>query len=134
MTHLLVIIGQKYEGRKRLPERQQKLYRFMHSLKKIAYHYGIAVVVTNHVHDIPNRYAVSDTSDSKESVGGTVMGHNITYGISLKRQYEIRSLQRILSYRARIVFSPYHPQMDAHFYITDKGVVDLPSQKLVKPK
>ena len=45
-------------------------FYFMNSLKKIAYSYGIAVVVTNHVHTVPDRYFSSDTSDSNEPVGG----------------------------------------------------------------
>jgi DNA repair protein RadA len=115
----------EYIERKELPKRQKKLYRFMSNLKKIAYRYGIAVVVTNHVHTVPNRYLSSDTSDSKEPVGGNVMMQTITYGVNLKRKYGQDGYQRIEYYTAEILFSTYHQRRRVDFGITDRGVVDF---------
>jgi DNA repair protein RadA len=116
----------EYVGRKSLPKRQQQLYRFMHGLKKIAYHYRIAVVVTNHIHTVPDPYADSDSdsSRSREPVGGNVMRQAVTYGVYLKRTG--------LFHKAEIVFSPYHSRNMAEFDINEKGIVDYTENMVIK--
>jgi DNA repair protein RadA len=107
----------EYLGRAMLPQRQQRLYRFMHSLKEIAYRYRIAVVVTNQVNTSPN----SNTSYSHKPVGGHVMAHSVTYAVRLQ------STNDGFIHTARIVVSPYHPPEKAYFAINKNGLTDFGS-------
>jgi DNA repair protein RAD51 len=97
-----------------LPERQQKLFRFMRNLVKLAQRFGIAVVVTNQVHTVP------DILNTKKAVGGSVMNDAVTYSILLRDRM---GLSRY--YDAQIVSSPYHPQHKTMFEIDEKGVTDI---------
>jgi RecA/RadA recombinase len=97
----------EYIGPAKLPERQQKLYRFMRRLVKIAHEYNIAVVVTNQVNTTSNRRI-------NARVGGNVMGHAVTYGVRLWTNNQ-------RTYHATIVSSPYHPTSSTTFYIGGVG-------------
>jgi RecA/RadA recombinase len=102
----------EYIGRAMLPERQQKLYRFMRRLVTIACAYNIAVVVTNQINTTP---------DSQEMfgnpIGGNAMSHAVTYGIRLGTRNQI-------IHSATIVSSPYHPRNSKTFRIGTKGLED----------
>jgi DNA repair protein RadA len=102
----------EYIGRAMLPERQQKLYKFMRRLVAIARTYNIAVVITNHINTTPNSRRMSG-----RPAGGNVMGHAATYSVRLW------TLNQFL-YHAEIVGSPYHPKNTKTFYIGNKGLVD----------
>jgi len=102
----------EYIGRAMLPERQQKLYKFMRRLVTIAHTYNIVVVVTNHINTTPNSRKMSG-----RPAGGNVMGHAATYSIRLW------TLNQAI-YHATIVNSPYHPSNSTAFYISEKGLVD----------
>jgi DNA repair protein RadA len=104
----------EYIGRAVLPMRQQKIYRFMRRLVRIAQTYNIAVVVTNQVNTVRN----SQTRYHDTPVGGNAMRHAVTYGVCLSTH------PGGLIHYARILHSPYHPEKDTVFYIRDKGVVD----------
>ena len=101
-----------YIGRAMLPERQQKLYRFMRRLVAIARTYNIAVVITNHINTTPNSRKMSG-----RPAGGNAMGHAVTYSVRLCTG------NRSIHY-AEIVGSPYHPTNSKTFYISKKGLVD----------
>ena len=100
-----------YIGRQNLPERQQRLYKFLRRLVTTAHTYNIAVVVTNHINTTPN------SKISARPVGGNVMGHAVTYIIRLRTGN--RSI-----HHATIVSSPYHRSNSTTFYISKKGLVD----------
>jgi DNA repair protein RadA len=101
----------EYIGRAKLPERQQRLYRFVRRLETIAHTYNVAVVVTNHINTTPNWKIYA------RPVGGNVMGHTVTYSIRLWTG------NRSVHY-ATIVNSPYHRRDSKTFYISEKGLVD----------
>jgi DNA repair protein RadA len=104
----------EYIGRATLPERQQRLFRFMRNLTKLAQRFNIAVVVTNQVHTVP------DMLNTKKAVGGSVMNHAVTYSIHLQNRF---GSSKCVS--AQIVCSPYHPQLDTIFKVNEKGVTDI---------
>jgi DNA repair protein RadA len=103
----------EYIGRAMLPKRQQKIFRFMRLLLKLAHSHNIAVVVTNQINTSPNSRAIY----SDIPIGGNAMNHAVTYGIRLST---INGLIR----HATMLISPYHAQKDAIFYIREKGVED----------
>lgn len=104
----------EYIGRAKLPERQQRLYRFMRNLAKLAQRFNIAVVVTNQINTTP------DMLNTKKAVGGSVMNHAVTYNIHLQNRFGASKC-----YSAQIVSSPYHPQLDTIFMVNEKGVTDI---------
>jgi DNA repair protein RadA len=104
----------EYIGLPMLRTRQQKLYRFMRRLLKIAQDYNLAVVVTNQINTAPD----SQSIHSHRPIGGNAMRHAVTYGVHLSTH----SGGHI--HYATILDSPYHPQKDTVFYIRDRGVVD----------
>jgi DNA repair protein RadA len=106
----------EFLGQSTLPERQQKLYRFMNQLSCIAQEYGIAVVVTNQV----NNSCKNNTMNNSRPTGGNIMNHTSTYRISLKR---LAGSSRTI---ARIVKSAYHKESEAYFLLTEKGIEDIP--------
>ena len=112
----------EYIGRAKLPERQQRLFRFMRNLTKLAQRFRIAVVVTNQVNTVP------DILNTKKAVGGSVMNHVVTYSIHLQNRFGSSKC-----YSAQIVSSPYHPQCETIFKVSEKGVTDIyqvdPSRK-----
>jgi RecA/RadA recombinase len=106
----------EFLGQSSLPERQQKLYRFMNQLSCIAQEYGIAVVVTNQI----NNSCKNNTMNNSRPTGGNIMNHTSTHRISLNR---LAGSNRII---ARIVKSAYHKESEAYFVLTKKGVEDIP--------
>lgn len=101
----------EFLGSSMLPERQQRLYKFMHMLSITAHVYGIAVVVTNQIN--------AGHSYTAKPVGGKIMAQASTYRISLRR---LDNRNRIV---AKIVHSPYHPESETCFMLSEKGVEDL---------
>jgi DNA repair protein RadA len=102
----------EYIGRENLPQRQQKLFKFMRRLVKVAHTYNIAVVVTNHINTTPNSRKLLG-----KSAGGNAMGHAATYRVRFWTAN--RSI-----YYSTIVNSPYHPQNTKTFYIGEEGLQD----------
>jgi DNA repair protein RadA len=101
----------EFLGSSMLPERQQRLYRFMSMLSNIAQMYGIAVVVTNQIN--------AGHSYTAKPIGGNIMAQASTYRISLRR---LADSNRIV---AKIVHGPYHPESETCFMLSEKGVEDL---------
>jgi RecA/RadA recombinase len=97
-------------GARMLSARQQKLYQFMCMLSSIAQTYGIAVVVTNQIN--------SGHLNTAKPTGGDIMAHRSTYRVFLRR---LCNNNKIV---AKIVHSPYHPENEAHFILSDKGIED----------
>jgi len=115
---IIVHFRAEYPWRSVLPERQQRLNKYLSTLSKVARVYKVAVVITNQVQSIP-----SDTADSHHddiSTGGNILSHISTHRIRLNKPFS----ENIY---AKVVKSPYHSSSapDARFTITNKGIDDL---------
>ena len=108
-------IGQfreEYLGRGTLADRQNQIARLMTHLKNISYYYKTTVIYTNQVQTDPSVMF----GDPVKPIGGNVVGHAATYRIYFKKAGKKRI--------ARMVDSPEHPQSDAEFTLTIKGIED----------
>ncbi|KUO87319.1 DNA repair and recombination protein RadA [Vulcanisaeta sp. EB80] len=103
----------EYPGRENLAERQQKLNHHIAQLLRIADIYNIAVVVTNQVIAQPDVFF----GNPLKPAGGNVIAHGATYRIWLRKGKENVRI-------AKIFDSPYHPEREVTFRITEEGVVD----------
>ncbi len=88
----------EYIGRQMLSIRQQKLYKFMRRLVRIAHAYNIAVVVTNHINTTPN----SEEMFGEKPIGGNAMSHAITYSVWLSIKNGVIHNAAILSAEAGV--------------------------------
>lgn len=104
----------EFVGRATLAERQQLLNRFMHLLLRTAEVYNVAVVVTNQVQAAPDVFF----GDPTRPTGGHVLGHTSTYRIYLRKGAKGSRI-------ARMVDSPYHPEREAAFILSERGIEDL---------
>ncbi|MDI9620043.1 MAG: DNA repair and recombination protein RadA [Candidatus Nezhaarchaeota archaeon] len=103
----------EYPGRETLVMRQQKLNKHLHSLSRIAYMYEIAVVVTNQVVARPDTVF----GDPIAAAGGHVLFHAPGARVFLKK---LKGNRRI----AKLVDSPYLPEGEAVFELTEDGIRD----------
>ncbi len=103
----------EYPGRENLAERQQKLNHHIAQLLRIADIYNVAVVVTNQVVAQPDVFF----GNPLKPAGGNVIAHGATYRIWLRKGKENIRI-------AKIFDSPYHPEREVTFRITEEGVVD----------
>jgi len=98
----------------RLPEKKQKLNKYMHMLLKAAQTHRVAVVVTNHqMHSSPD----SIFGNRAITIGGYNMSYASTYRIYL----------RCLSpekFCAKLDISSCNPESCTDFAINKRGVVD----------
>ncbi len=102
----------EYIGRGTLAERQQKLGHCLHSLLRLAEAFNLAVVVTNQVMSTPDTVY----GDPNKPTGGNVMAHACTHRVYLRRGKANTRL-------ARVIDSPYLPEVKVRFAITEEGVV-----------
>jgi len=103
----------EYPGRENLAERQQKLNHHIAQLLRLADIYNIAVVVTNQVVAQPDAFFTNPLKPA----GGNVVAHGATYRIWLRKGKENVRI-------AKIFDSPYHPEREVTFRITEDGLVD----------
>jgi len=103
----------EYIGRETLSERQQKLNQYLHKLLRLAEAYNLAVVITNQVQANPAVFF----GDPTRPAGGHIMAHACTHRVYLRRGSKGVRV-------ARIIDSPYLPEREAYFTITEKGIVD----------
>ncbi|MCG2863655.1 MAG: DNA repair and recombination protein RadA [Vulcanisaeta sp.] len=103
----------EYPGRENLAERQQKLNHHIAQLLRIADIYNVAVVVTNQVVAQPDVFF----GNPLKPAGGNVVAHGATYRIWLRKGKENTRI-------AKIFDSPYHPEREVTFRITEDGLVD----------
>jgi DNA repair protein RadA len=108
----------EFSGAHTLSERQQRLYQYMCKLSIIAQTYGIAVVVTN-----PVNY--SSHPDAAKPSGGNIIAHSSTYRISLRRLHPDHNDNSSVRIVAKIAASLYHPESQAHFMLSEKGIEDI---------
>ncbi|MEM2146497.1 MAG: hypothetical protein QW279_14130, partial [Candidatus Jordarchaeaceae archaeon] len=99
--------------RETLAERQQKLNQYLHKLIRLSEAYNLAVVVTNQVQANPTAFF----GDPNRPAGGNIMAHACTHRIYLRKGTKgIRV--------ARVIDSPYLPEVPVRFKITEKGLED----------
>ncbi len=103
----------EYVGRGTLAERQQKLNKHMHTLLRLAEINSICVVVTNQVMAKPDQFF----GDPTTPIGGHIVAHACITRIYLRKSKGNRRI-------ARIVDSPWLPESEAVFTITENGIED----------
>jgi len=105
----------EYLGREMLAERQQKLNKHMHRLIRLARAFNAVAVVTNQVMAKPDVFF----GDAVHPVGGHIVAHTSHTRVYLRKS--ARGPVRI----ARLVSSPYLPEGERVFKITENGIEDI---------
>jgi DNA repair protein RadA len=103
----------EYIGRESLSERQQRLNSHLHKLLRIAQALNLAVVITNQVQANPQAFF----GDPMRPAGGNILAHASTHRVMLKKASQGLRV-------AKIIDSPYLPESETYFHITEKGVED----------
>jgi len=109
----------EYLGREMLAERQQKLNKHMHKLIRLARAFNAVAVVTNQVMAKPDVFF----GDAVHPVGGHIVAHTSHTRLFLRKS--ARGPVRV----ARLVSSPYLPEGEKGFKITEHGVEDVEEDK-----
>ena len=105
----------EYVGRESLAARQQKLNKHMHKLIKLARAFNAAAVVTNQVMSSPDVFF----GESIRPIGGHIVAHTSHTRIFLRKAR--KGPVRV----ARLVSSPYLPEGERLFKITENGIEDV---------
>lgn len=105
----------EYVGRETLAIRQQRLNRHMHKLVRLARAFNAVAAVTNQVMSKPDVFF----GDAVHPIGGHVVAHTSNTRIYLRKS--ARGPVRI----ARLVSSPYLPDGECIFKITENGVEEV---------
>jgi DNA repair protein RadA len=105
----------EYLGREMLAERQQKLNKHLHRLIRLARAFNAVAVVTNQVMSMPDVFF----GNAIHPVGGHIVAHTSHTRIFLRKS--ARGSVRI----ARLVSSPYLPEGEGIFMITEGGIEDV---------
>ncbi len=105
----------EYLGREMLAERQQKLNKHMHKLIRLARAFNAVAVVTNQVMAKPDVFF----GDAVHPVGGHIVAHTSHTRVFLRKS--ARGPVRV----ARLVSSPYLPEGERVFKITEHGIEDM---------
>jgi len=109
----------EYIGRESLAERQQKLNQHMHKLIRLARAFNAVAFVTNQVMSSPDVFF----GDSVRPIGGHIVAHTSHTRIYLRKAG--RGPVRI----ARLVSSPYLPEGECVFRITENGIEDVEEER-----
>ncbi len=112
----------EYLGREMLAERQQKINKHMHRLSRLARAFNAVAVVTNQVMSRPDAFFAM----AVEAVGGHIVAHTSHTRIFLRRTAS--GPVRI----ARLVSSPYLPEGERLFKITENGIEDVDEEEAGK--
>ena len=112
----------EYIGRETLARRQQRLNKHMHKLIRLARAFNAAAVVTNQVMAKPDVFF----GDAVHPIGGHIVAHTSHTRIYLRKA--ARGPVRI----ARLVSSPYLPEGEEIFKITENGIETVSEEE--KPK
>ncbi len=111
----------EYIGREMLAERQQRLNNHMHRLIRLARGFNAVAMVTNQVMAKPDQFFAS-----VDAVGGHIVAHTSHTRVFLRRA--ANGPIRI----ARLVSSPYLPEGERIFKVTEGGIVDVSEEDEVK--
>ena len=103
-----------FSGRGQLADRQQKLNKHMHVLMKLASQYNVCIYVTNQVMAKPDTFF----GDPTQAIGGNIVGHNSQVRIYLRKG---KKGSRV----AKLIDSPYLPDAECAFRVTDKGLEEF---------
>lgn len=109
----------EFSGRETIAERQQRLGKMLNKLRRYADIYNIAIVITNQVVSYADNSQFGQ--DYMKAAGGNIMGHGSTYRIFLKKSGRNRI--------ATLFDSPYHPNQQTKFAISDDGIRNATSHK-----
>lgn len=114
----------EYLGREMLAERQQKMNKHMHKLIRLARAFNAVAVVTNQVMSRPDEFFGNLVSP----VGGHIVAHTSHTRIFIRKAPS--GGVRIV----RLVSSPYLPEGERVFKITENGVEDISEADEVKKR
>lgn len=114
----------EYVGREMLAERQQRLNNHMHRLIRLARGFNAVAIVTNQVMAKPDQFF----ANSVDAVGGHIVAHTSHTRVFLRRA--ANGPIRI----ARLVSSPYLPEGERIFKVTEGGIVDVSEEDEVKKR
>ncbi len=98
-----------------LAERQQKINKHLHRLIRLARAFNAVAVVTNQVMAKPDVFF----GNAVHPIGGHIVAHTSHTRLFLRKS--ARGPVRI----ARLVSSPYLPEGERVFKITEDGIVDV---------
>ena len=112
----------EYLGREMLAERQQKLNSHLHRLVRLSRAFNACAVVTNQVMSKPDAFFAMVV----EPVGGHIVSHTSHTRMFLRRTAS--GPVRI----CRLISSPYLPEGERIFKITEEGVKDITEEDEVK--
>jgi DNA repair protein RadA len=112
----------EYLGREMLAERQQKLNSHLHRLVRLSRAFNACAVVTNQVMSRPDQFFAM----AVEAVGGHIVSHSSHTRVFLRRTAS--GPVRI----CRLVSSPYLPEGERIFKITEEGIKDITEEDEVK--
>ncbi|MEM3407633.1 MAG: LAGLIDADG family homing endonuclease [Nitrososphaerota archaeon] len=113
----------EYVGRETLAMRQQKLNKHLHKLVRLARAFNAAAVITNQVMAKPDEFF---SPFAVSPIGGHIVGHTSHTRIFLRKS--VGKNIRI----ARLTVSPYLPEGEAIFKITENGIEDVEEGELKK--
>jgi len=114
----------EYLGREMLAERQQKLNKHMHKLIRLARAFNAVAVVTNQVMAKPDVFF----GEAVHPIGGHIVAHTSHTRVFLRKS--ARGPVRI----ARLVSSPYLPEGEGVFKITENGIEDMTEEEQPRRK
>jgi len=114
----------EYIGREMLAPRQQRLNKHMHKLIGLARAFNAVACVTNQVMAKPDVFF----GDAVHPIGGHIVGHTSHTRVYLRRA--AHGPVRI----ARLVSSPYLPEGEEIFKITENGIEDASEEDKTKPR
>jgi len=112
----------EYIGREVLAERQQRLNNHMHRLIRLARGFNAVSVVTNQVMSKPDQFFANQV----DAVGGHIVAHTSHTRVFVRRA--ANGPIRI----ARLVSSPYLPEGERIFKVTETGIQDISEEDEVK--
>jgi DNA repair protein RadA len=114
----------EYIGREMLASRQQKLNKHMHKIIRLARAFNAVAVVTNQVMAKPDVFF----GDAVHPIGGHIVGHTSHTRVYLRRASH--GPVRI----GRLVSSPYLPEGEEIFKITENGIEDVSEEEKTKSR
>jgi len=109
----------EYIGREMLAPRQQRLNKHMHKLIGLARAFNAVAVVSNQVMAKPDVFF----GDAVYPIGGHIVGHTSHTRVYLRRA--AHGPVRI----ARLVSSPYLPEGEEIFKVTENGIEDVSEEE-----
>lgn len=104
----------EYVGRGTLADRQGKINKHMSTLSKTADIYDVPVFVTNQVSANPGQFY----GNPLQAIGGNIVGHSSKFRLFLRPGAKGTRV-------AKLVDSPYMPDAEATYQITEKGIEDV---------